>query len=206
MEPPAKSPTGPPRPPRESAKANQDILEVSVIAINSSMLMTPKEDLLRLALIAGCNDYLNCTNFGLFSFYTHGEAGKQRVLRILDIFKEEKITTSLKCLEYLFYSIIICSSTSLQRLIVENVLASGLYADRLTPLIKKYSTPEFSSQEGKKFVYCFIDILKLRLGIVGSNTGMFEQLAEYLDGKMLLEEGQDFHVFFRWLLPSRENP
>jgi hypothetical protein len=179
-----------------SSLKSSGIPKTNIVAVNTAIVIK-KEDLLRDAIIAGCSDYLNNTSFGLLSFYYHGEVGRIRVMRILEIFNDIAISRNFKALEYLFYSIINSNSISLKKYVISNVLVTGIYSENLLLTVKRYSTPEFAD---KKLEYSFQSILKSRLGIVDQNQIMIDQLTEYLDSKIVLEKTNDYHTFFRWLL------
>jgi hypothetical protein len=145
----------------------------------------------------GCCDYLNSLNVnssGVYSglvSYMQGNTGRQRVERVLQILSDEHLMRKNKCLEYLFYSILISGSKVLSKYVIDNVSILGIYSRELTPLIDKYSDVEYSANGNNKIKFCFLHMLRHKLGITGSTDNIdtnkdYNKLAGYLDGNVLL--------------------
>jgi hypothetical protein len=108
-----------------------------IVIIYDNEVLTAKIDLLKLAIIEGCNDYYRMLNESE-SIYTsvnnilyHGANGKERVNKVYRIIITAELTKDIINIEYLIYSIIITRSNLLSDLICKYVLATGIYAEQL---------------------------------------------------------------------------
>lgn len=167
-------------------------------------------EMLKEAIKQGCNDYYQKINNpdGIYDSVNkklhHGDGGKQRSEKIITILANNDLANQLKCIQYIFYSIIICKSQLLSDLIIKNVLLTGIYAEKLIPLVKKYSDAKYNSNGNDKIKCCLLDMLKMTLGITETNENSINQLSQYLDHEITFDpngkNSNDYTCLFRWLI------
>lgn len=188
-----------------------------LVIVYDSEIVATKIDLLKCAIIEGCNDYYRMLHESE-SIYTsvnnmlyHGSNGKERVNKVYRIITNDDLNKSVINIEYLIYSISKTRSNLLSDLICKYVLATGIYAEQLIYQLFR-SNDNLTEVPGDRIKSSLLFILKnnidkhlIDIGADKAN-GQIVQLSQYLDHEITFDptarNANDHCCLFSFLLKN----